>query len=261
MNKHTDNDKREILHSKIISFFREELDSRYRIENLQKIPAIAKEGLLEGVTQEMIDRVKVFFREVLYPVGEDRYKRDRSVEKVMALLKNKLRLVSLLPALPGIVFRHGSALVTATQAGSEVLSAYRFSIKIEQEAAENLEEMCEEHGVEIETAAPIPSDLFRKAFSQVPRDWPEKMMDQLRELTTLSMHRGTIDATIEVMNLLKKALDSEKEKQAIEYALWVLYRLEAEVQHHSSATLKRLLRISELAEVEYIENLYSSASE
>jgi len=261
MNIYAEKNRKEILHSKIILFFREELDKRYHMEHLQEIPSIAQEGLLEGVTQEMIDRVKGFFREVLYPEGEERYKRDKSIEKVMALLNNKARLMVLLPSLPGILFRHGGALVSATQAGSSVLSAYRFSSKIEARAVENLEEICEEKEVQIEESVPIPSSMFRRAFSGVPRDWSEKMMSHLIELTKLGMHHGTVDATKEVLTQLRESLSSEEERQAIDHALWVLQRLEEEVRHHNRVTMKRLLRIIELSETQYLEDLYSTAGQ
>src|SRR6056297_257873 len=125
MNNNEEKSRQRILHNKIITFFREELDRRYDMDHLYEITSIVNEGLLEGLTQEMINRVKTFFREVLYPEGEERYKRDKSIEQVVALLNNKARLITLLPSLPGMVFRYGSALVSATQAGSEVLSAYR----------------------------------------------------------------------------------------------------------------------------------------
>ncbi|MFO7848613.1 MAG: hypothetical protein R6V67_01525 [Spirochaetia bacterium] len=160
----------QVLYQKIIRYFREELEQRYRIEHLQEIPSIDKENLLEGVSQENIDRVKDFFGEVLYPTGEERHKRDKSVEKVVAMLNNSARLMTLLPKLPGIVFKHGGALVTAGRAGSAVLSAYRFSSKIEWEAAGRLEEICGEEGVQIDDSASIPPELFRRAFSRVPRE-------------------------------------------------------------------------------------------
>lgn len=253
--------RQRILHNRVITFFREELDRRYDLEHLQEIPSIAQEGLLEGLTQEMIDRVKTFFREVLYPEGEERHKRDKSIEQVVALLNNKARLMSLLPSLPGMVFRYGAALVSAAQAGSEVLSAYRFSSKIEDKAIENMEEICEEKGVQIDDSAPLPSDLFRLAFSRIPRNWPEEMMSHLIELTKLGMHRGTVDATKDVLSRLRKTLHSEEERQAIDHALWVLERLEEEVRHHSRAMLERLLRISELSENQYLDDLYSTSVE
>lgn len=252
---------KEVLQQKIIRFFREQLERRYRIEHLQEIPSVNRENLLEGINQEDIDRVKDFFGEVLYPTGEDRHKRDKSIEKVMAILNNSARLMMLLPKLPGIVFKHGGSLVTAGRAGSSVLSAYRFSAKIEWEAACKLEKICEEEEVQIDDSAAIPQALYRRAFSRVPREWPEKMMSHVLELTELGMHRGTVDATKDVLSAIRKTLSSKEEREAIDHALWVLERLEIEVRHHSREMMERLLKIAQLAEDYYIEELYGDAEE
>jgi len=103
--------------------------------------------------------------------------------------------------------------------------------------------------------------MFRLAFSRVPRNWPEKMMSHLIELTRLGMHQGTVDATKDVLSRLRQTLHSEEERQAIDHALWVLERLEREVHHHSRSMLERLLRISELSETHYLEDLYSTSGE
>ncbi len=251
----------EALYQRIILFFREELERKYQIEHLREIPSISEEGLLEGIDQENIDRVKNFFGEVLYPVGEERHKRDKSVEKVMAILNNSARLMMLLPKLPGIVFRHGGALVTASRAGSAVLSAYRFSSKIEWEAAVRLKEICEEEGVQVDDSPSIPPALYRRAFSRVPREWSEKMMGHVLELSKLGMHRGTIDATKDVLSAIRKTLSSEEERQAVDHALWVLDRLETEVRAHSREMMERLLKIAQCTEDNYIEELYGEPEE
>ncbi|MFO7848614.1 MAG: hypothetical protein R6V67_01530 [Spirochaetia bacterium] len=87
------------------------------------------------------------------------------------------------------------------------------------------------------------------------------MMSHVLELTELGMHRGTVDATKDVLSAIRKTLSSEEERQAVDHALWVIERLEIEVRDHSREMMERLLKIAQLAEDHYIEELYGEAEE
>lgn len=258
-------ERHSILHEKTIEFFRAEVDRRYQISYLRSVPSIYEEGLLNGVDQETIDRAKVFFREVLYPSSENRSLRDESVEKVMDILGNRGRILSLLPKMPRFFLKYGPALVTAAEAGLEVLSTFRLSTRIEKEVVEHLDELCEEEGIDIDSDAPdtsvrIPERLMQRAFVLVPQHRVEKMTEHLRKLTRRGMQRGTIDATEDVLKELHRGVETRQEKQAIDYALWVLDRLDEEVKAHSREMMERLLEIAERVEHYYLEelsNLYS----
>jgi hypothetical protein len=84
----------------------------------------------------------------------------------------------------------------------------------------------------------------------------EKMTDHLRRLTRLGMQRGTIAATQEVLSEIQKSISSKDEKEALSYALWVLDRLDAQVRAHSRELMERLLRIAELTERRYLEEIH-----
>ena len=102
----------------------------------------------------------------------------------------------------------------------------------------------------------IATETFRRAFALVPMRDAEKMMDHLRRLTRLGMQRGTIAATQEVLSEIQKSISSKDEKEALSYALWVLDRLDAQVQAHSRELMERLLRIAELTERRYLEEIH-----
>ncbi len=263
-------DRGSILHREVIEFFRAEVDRRYRMEYLQEVPKLHENGLLEGVAEDTVARAKLFFKEVLYPVGDERRLRDESVEEVLDILGDQGRIMSLLPKMPGFLLRYGSSLVTAARAGLEVLSTFRFSTEIENQAVEHLEELCDEEGIEVETeSAPgaesggrvIPEELLRRAFALVPPRRVEKMMAHLRKLTRLGMHRGTVAATQEVLSAIREGVETAHEEEAIDYALWVLERLDEEVEAHRRPLMERLVKITEYVERYYLEELAVYAPE
>ena len=249
----------EALHSRLIAFFRVEVERRYRFDYLEAVPAIEEEGLLEGIDQQSIDQVKAFFQEVLYPTGEQRKRRDESVEAVVDILNNRVRLLALLPKMPGFLVKHGGSLVTAAQAGLEVLATFRHSIKVEQQASENIQEFLEAEGFNDESAEEIPDALLRRAFISVPRRDIEHMIEHLKTLTELGLRRGTVAATLEVLRAIRDQIASEKEAMALNYAIEVMGQLKALVQDHSREALKRFVRIAECTERHYIAELEESA--
>jgi hypothetical protein len=255
-------DRREVLHRKVIEFFRAEVDRRYRMEYLKEVSGVQENDLLDAVDAETLERAKHFFKEVLYPVGEERSLRDESVEEVMDILGNRGRIMALLPKMPGFLLRHGPALVTAARAGLEVLSTFRLSTEIENQAVEHLDELREEEGMEPfyeSDGDVIPEDLLRRAFALVPPRKVERMMAHLRKLTRLGMQRGTVAATQEVLSEIRSGVDSSHEKEAIDYALWVLERLDEEVEAHSRPLMEQLLQIAEHVEQHYLEELSAYA--
>jgi hypothetical protein len=252
--KHS-NEETEQLHRMLINFFREEVERRYRMEYLRTIPAIEREGLLEEIDQEAIDAGKDFFQNVLYPSGEERQRRDESVEAVMAILGSRGRLLALLPRMPGFLVKHGGALMTASRAGLEVLAAFRQSTRVEKIAAANLRELCEQRGINPDDTGEIPRELLRRAFAMISRRQSEKMIRHLKNLTELGMRRGTVDATREVLTALRELVESEEEREALDYAIGVLSRLDHLVRSFDRRELQRFVQISEYTERHYLEEL------
>jgi hypothetical protein len=239
------------LHRRIIRFLRHEVERRYHIDYLEEVPGVKEEQLLEGIDQETIEEVKSFFQEVLYPTGEERSRRDESVEAVVEILNSRGRLMALLPRMPGFLWKHGGSLVTAARAGLEVLSTFRYSIKVEALVTENLRELCEEEGIDIEQTEEIPEELLRRAFARVPRRKTEEMIEHLKKLTELGMRQGTVDATREVLKAIRELIASEEEGDAIGYAVHVMEELDALVRERSRRELRRFVRIAELTERHY----------
>lgn len=246
-----------ILHQKTITFLRDEVDRRYRLDYLQEIPELEEKGLLEGITQEMVDRVKDFFREVLYPTGEDRETRDTSVDRIMAILNNPGRMLELLPKMPFFVFRYGGSLLTAARAGLQVIASHRLSIRIEREAVENLEDLCREEDLEITAETEIPQELFRRAFARIPERQTEEMISHLKKITRLGMQPRIIEAAKELFHEIRKSLRNDDERAAVDYAFWVMEQLESQVRDHSKELMERLLTIAEIGERYYLNELRS----
>jgi hypothetical protein len=256
MNDNREHADERALHRRVIVFFREEVDRRYRLEYLEAIPGIREEELLEGLDQETIDQVKSFFQEVLYPAGEERSRRDESVEAVVDILNSRGRLLALLPRMPGFVLKYGGSLVTAARAGLEVLDAFRHSMQVEREVIANLRELCKASDTELSRPEEIPDALLRRAFAELPDEQTEEMIAHLKKLTELGMRRKVVDATLEVLRAIRELIASEKEEEdAIAYAVEVMEQLDGLVRSYRRRTLKRFVWIAEYTERQYLREL------
>jgi hypothetical protein len=175
----------------------------------------------------------------------------------MSILNNPGRMLEFLPMMPTFIFRYGGSLLTAARAGLQVISTHRLSVRIEKEVVRNLEEICRDEEIEVEEDTDMPVECFRRALARVPYRQSEDMITHLKKITRLGMQVKIIDAAKELFHEIRKSLHSENEREAVDYALWVMEQLEIQVKDHSKELMERLLTIAELTEQHYLEELYS----
>jgi hypothetical protein len=244
---------------RLARFFHDELDNRYRPEQLREIDELRTEGLLEAIPEEQLSRIKEFFKRVMYPVGEEREARDRGVETVEEILNSTSSLISLLPKLPGILFRHGGRLPAIASAGLTVVSTYRLARHTEEEVLRELLRLCEEKGISPAKGDEIPYSLFRRAYGTLDEKETRKILSRTEEVVRLGMDKGLMSATIEIVDLVRKTREDPEEQDALEYLLSVLQEVHDLSEEFSREEVERILRLSEITEAEYFDTLREEA--
>ena len=248
-----------LLREELGHFFHRELDRRYEDSYLEQIPEVAEAGLFKTVPREQIERIKAFFKQVMYPVGSAREERDRGVETVAALLESTSSLISLLPQLPTIVLRHDIRIPAITGAGLHVVASYRRARHLEEKVLHRLQELCEEEEIDPAQDAEVPPPLFREAYGSLEERETDKMLDDIKRIVRLGMRESLISSTIDIVSRVEDSRKSREEQDALSYVRSVLEEVRGLSRAYTEAQVKEVLRLSEMTERYYFEQLRTTA--
>jgi hypothetical protein len=250
--------RRHQLSHALTEFFHRELDRRYARESLEGIPELRQEGVLQAVQQERIDEIKEFFKRVMYPLGEEREARDRGVETVASILSNTSSLISLLPQLPTIILRHGGRLPAIASAGLTVVTAYRLARHTEEKVLRSLEQLCEEEDA-CEEGEEVPYAFLRKAYGSLSREETHRTLEQTEKVVRLGMDKRLMEATIEIVEIVRKSREDPQEEDALGYVSSVLREVRSLAERYSRDEVEEILRLSEITEDNYFGALREEA--
>lgn len=251
--------RRPLLAHLLTRFFHEELDRRYAREHLRQIPELAEDGLLEEVPEAQLNHIKEFFKRVMYPVGEEREARDRGVETVEQILGSTSSIVSLLPQLPRVLLRHGGRLPAIASAGLTVVSAYRLARRIEEKVLDELQELCELKDAVCESDESLPYDLLRRAYGTLSEEETDKMLERTEKVVRLGMDKRLMEATIELVEIVRESREDPEEQDALGYVRSVLREVRGLAEEYSREQVERILRLSEITEASYFDTLREEA--
>ncbi len=238
-------------------FFHRQLDLRYDMAYLRDLPDVNARGLLEHVNQEHLDSVKTFFKQVMYPVGRERKHQERHMERVVAILSSASSVVSMLPGLPGIIFRHGTRLAGVSMAGLQVVSAYQNARKQERRVLTALVDICEEeYGyITVPEVDQIPDVFFRRAYASITAEDLRRTIRSTEKTVQLGSDSRLMVATIDVVEALRDRVDDPADAAALEYVRSVAEDVQSLSQQFSQHHIDRILELSRLVEHHYFDSL------
>ncbi len=243
------------LRERVAGFFRQEVDNRYRIERLRAHDKIERKDLLEGIDEEDIDRLKGFYKRIIYPVGEERVRRDRNIEKVASIFSDFTTIPMAFSKLVGIVFRHGATLPAAAKTGMIVIKGYRLALRIENRVVETVKELRDEENIDTDDPERIPDELIRRAYTSVPEDETDRMIDRLESIVRLGVQQKILDATRDVLKAVRPTREESGEREGIDYLVGVLDEVVDLASSYQRTTINQLVRIAFLVESGYFEEL------
>ncbi len=247
------------LRDRVAEFFQKEVDSRYQMGNLHEIPEISEKKLLEGIGENDIERLKHFFKQVLYPSGEERRKRDRNIESVASIFSNFTSIPMSLGDLVSIVFRYGTTLPSAARTGMLVIKGYRLSLRIEDYVIETIKDRCRDEDIPIDDPMNLSDRLIRTAYAQVPKHDTDRMIQLLKSIVRLGMQRKILDATRDVLKAVKPTRDDAEEQAGIDYLVGVLDEVAEIAFSYSKETIEAFVQIAKMTETRYFEALRRDA--
>lgn len=202
------------LERAVAAFLREQLDTRYALENIRRYRAF--DGLPDG----KVHALREFCLRHIYPEWESRCFQDRAFEKLIALLDNPLRLAPLTAVAMKSLFRFGRDLPRAVDAGKQVMTAFEAMRGLEN----NLVERVRERG-QRELVAP---GAVIQAMAAMGRHEFEGFIRNTTDLMELLSQRRLLATGTSVLSDIARAMGKrpevyeELEREGMQYAASVM---------------------------------------
>ncbi len=117
--------KKDPLETAIVDFYRDEIRLRYQLDRLHEIPEFGT------VSDEMLDSLREFFLERLYPSAEIRLQMDEAFDDLGHLLRSPGRLTPLIGAAVSSMLRLSFHLPAIISTGIAAVDAIRKTRKLE----------------------------------------------------------------------------------------------------------------------------------
>lgn len=241
------------VRERVVAFFRHELEHRYRLTELGENEEIRREDLLDGLTQQDLDRIKDFFLDVMYPPPEERQRWDQALKTLGDMLTDPGNLVSLFPSVPRIALRYGMVFPEALRAGRDVLRAYHTSTELEAELVAQIR--AERPGAEASEIEAMTAEQLRGAYAGVSLDKARRLVGEVRRVVEHGKRRRLMEATREILSELKRHSRSERRSQAVAYVVSVVTQVEEIAEQYREDQIEKLVRIAEIVENDYLDQV------
>ena len=251
---HTQASINESIRQQAVDFFQEEVKRRYSISELYENEELAKQNLLEGISQEDLNTLKSFFLEIMYPGVQERERRDHSLHVLTGMLTDPGSLVSFFPSVPRIAFRYGFLFPEAIRAGRDVIHAYHLSNDLENSVVATLTQQL---GLAEDDEPPetISRSQILAAFTQASLEKGRGLVKQVQRLVEHGKRRRLMDATIDILSDLKKSTRNEDRIAAVEYVIEVVDRVRKLAEQYSNEQIDQLVHIATVVENQYLDEL------
>lgn len=243
------------LQDALVQFFHREVDRRYSSDYLKEVPDVRTEKIRPLVETGKIERIKEFFKRVMYPTGEQRQLRDAGMETVASIMGSASSLFGLLPRLVGVLFGHATKIPEVSAAAMELVSAYRLANTLEQRTLDALNDMCAENDVDPDAGDEIPDELIRRAYASISDHEIRKMVRRTRTIVRLGMKRDLMQATRDIAEKVELTRERADERRALEYIISVLDEVLELAPAFSKRDRETIVRLSEQVETHYFAEL------
>jgi len=208
----------------VIEFYRGEIRERYQLERLREIKS------LDGIPDAMLDSLREFFLERLYPPMEMRIRLDTAFEDISMLLRSPGRLAPLVKAaLPSMlrISVHLPAIITTGIATVDALHETRqlekelmiVADKIRPELEQALEKKGNEEAyreVMLKLIAGVPEKTVHNLIDNVIR-----LFGALSDIKMLSGMLGLMERCLKAMET-RKDVYTDRERESMALGLEVL---------------------------------------
>jgi hypothetical protein len=233
----------------LIDKYREVVAKRYDYESIKNHP-----GMPANITPEIVDSLKHYFLDSVYPVPETREKLDDAFSELENYVRYPAKVWDLLGNITSSLFRFGLQLPAALRAGLHSLQAYT--------SAKHFENALLQAALEKKYIIPLSDRQFYECMKAIPKNELEHFINEVGELfrsfTDTALMEKTIGLMTDVLNHMKSKPEmySAKETEAIELGIALLQKGHDLFMNYDEAAKESILHFITENEKTFIGGLY-----
>ncbi|MDB5283067.1 MAG: hypothetical protein JWO06_2142 [Bacteroidota bacterium] len=233
----------------MISKYRDLVAKRYDYESIKSNPNVP-----DDFTKKMVETLKVYFLESLYPEPVLREKLDAAFSELENYVMHPSKVWHLLGNITAAIFRFGFQFPAAVGAGLTSLTAYT--------SAKHFENSLTQAALEKGYTIPVSDEQFFQCMVAIPKDELYRFIGELENLfksftntVLLGKTIGIMDTVIETMKS-KPDLYGPNEVEAIELGKAIMqkgYDLFTQYDEHMKEEILEFIKTNEK---NFIDSLY-----
>ena len=210
-------DNEQQLASHLIDKYRDSVELRYTYENLAD-----RFELSSQVTREVIEDLKSYFMECLYPQAEQRAKMDEAFDGLNSFITHPAKTWRLLGNMTMAVLRFGHHFPMALKAGLVSLQSYIDAKQFERDLLKA--------AIKLKYEEPLSDEQFERCIGQIKRkeleDFTEDIVSLFKSMTNTKLLKKTIVIMKDVVKKMKKYPDlyTTKDFEGVEMGIHILER-------------------------------------
>lgn len=239
------------LIDELILRYRDLVEARYQFDNLEEAFILD-----ESITKELVDKVRAYFLNYVYPTPAQRKVLNQAFEDLDKHIKNPSHLLKLLGDAPGIVLKFGWQFPKAIKTGFHVLKSFKSASKFESELLQIAEEM--------QLVVPISSETFEEIISKLSKDELQEFINDFEFLLSSLMDSDLLKKTTDILKTLvlqmKKTPNfySQEEIAAMNIGIDILENGYHLFDNMSNAEKREMIELIIKAESKFLEEIVSN---
>ncbi len=185
-----------ILEDHLIDKYRQIIAERYNYAKLT-----AYKPLPEGMTEQMVDDIRNFFLESIYPEPAKRHELDEAFAQLQNYIHQPAKVWGILGNLAAAIFKFGTMLPAALKTGMVSLEAFT--------AAKNFEHTMARAAKDAGYDVPLTNEQFIDCLSKLPRHQLDSFAKDVGRLFRSMADTRLLSKTIEIMEDVIKKMESK----------------------------------------------------
>lgn len=184
------------LEDHLIDKYRQIIADRYNYAKLTEF-----KPLPDGITEQMVDEIRGFFLESVYPDHEKRHELDEAFAQLQNYIHQPAKVWGILGNLTAAIFKFGTMLPAALKTGMISLEAFT--------AAKNFEHTMLRAAKDAGYEVPLTDEQFLDCLSKIPRHQLDSFAKDVGRLFRSMADTRLLSKTIEIMQDVIKKMESK----------------------------------------------------
>ncbi len=178
--------EKELMNS-LVDSYREIIEERYQYETLKK-----KIEMPDGVTREVVDSIRNYFLEYIYPNRESRVRLSAGFEPLKTYASNPNKMLKIVGSFSGAILKFGFYLPRAIRAALRSWDAYGNAKALEIELLKSARAM--------KLSPPVSKDQVSDCLRKIPKAMLLKFSEEVLFLFKLFGNQALLGKTIEILD-------------------------------------------------------------